>query len=85
MLACFTFLIGFILSSCLLRFLFGTGIYSPYNYYGLLAPSFSYLHLRLFIVEERIISYLIDAFIFGGVLYAVISAAVGLFSTEKYP
>lgn len=78
------FLVGLILSSFLLRFLFGASIYSRYNYYGLLAPSYTYLGLALHLVVERILSYLIDALIFGNLMYFVLYAADWLFSKEKY-
>lgn len=84
-LACYCFLIGLILSSFFLRFLFGTIIYSRGTYYGLLAPSYAYLRLALHLVEERVLSHLIDALIFGGLMYLVISAVVWLFGREKYP
>ena len=83
--ACCCFLVGLILSSFLLRFLFGTSIYSRSNYYGLLAPSFAYLRLAIHLVGERILSYLIDALIFGSLMYVVIYAAVWLSRKEKYP
>jgi hypothetical protein len=83
-LACLSFLIGLILSSFLLRFLFGTSIYSKYNYYGLLAPSFSLFSLGRVDIVGRGLSGFIDASIFGGIIYSVIHVYVLLFREEKY-
>ena len=83
-LASVSFLIGLILSSVLLRFLFGTSIYSQHNYYGLLAPSYSLFSVGRVDIVERGLSNLIDAFIFGGIIYSVTYVFVLLFREEKY-
>jgi len=60
------------LNSSLLRFLFGTSIYSHYNYRGLMAPSFYFLSIGYVTMLDRVLSYLIDAAVFGAILFLLI-------------
>ncbi|MDQ3819228.1 MAG: hypothetical protein M3362_16345 [Acidobacteriota bacterium] len=84
LLACFSLLIGLILSSFLLRFLFGTSIYSEYNYYGLFAPSWSVFHVGRADFLDRALSNVIDAFFFGAIIYFIIRGASRVFGEQKY-
>ena len=76
-LACLSFLIGIFLSSVLLHFLFGDIIHSRYDHIGLLAPSNYFLHTGYVDMIERFLSYLIDALIFGGIIYFIVRVVVG--------
>lgn len=69
LLAGLSFLIGFALSSVLLHFLFGSSIYLRYSYRGLMAPSFYLLSIGYVSVFERVLSFLVDAAIFGSIIY----------------
>jgi hypothetical protein len=71
---CLSFWIGLAFSSGLLRYLFGTSIYSRYSYRGLMAPSFYFLSIGYVTMFDRVLSYLIDAAIFGAILYFLIVA-----------
>jgi hypothetical protein len=71
--ACLSFWIGLSFSSGLLCFLFGTSIYSRYSYRGLMAPSFYFLSIGYVTMFDRVLSYIIDAAIFGAILYLLIA------------
>ena len=62
------------MSSVLLRFLFGSSIYSRYDYRGLMAPSYYFLSIGYVTLFDRVLSYLVDATVFGAIIYSSIRA-----------
>ena len=77
-LACLSLLIGLFLSSVLLHFLLGDVVYSRYSHIGLLAPSYCFLSIGYVHIIDRVLSYLVDALIFGAIIYLVACVVVRL-------
>jgi hypothetical protein len=71
-LICLSFLIGLALSSVLLHFLFGSSMYDKYR--GLLAPSYNFLGIGVVGIVERSVSYVVDAMVFGVIIFLSVEA-----------